>query len=88
MDADSIKNRLVEFLRGLTGQVGLAADSELIESGIADSLTIMDMMVFIETEFALSLDPADMNAEVFRTPSALAKCISLRIAQKCDARAA
>jgi acyl carrier protein len=88
MDAVSIKNRLVEFLQGLTGQVGLAADSELIESGIADSLTIMDLMVFIETEFALRLDPADMNAEVFRTPAALADCISARIAPIRDIRAA
>jgi acyl carrier protein len=88
MEEVSIKNRLVEFLRGLTGQVGLAADSELIESGIADSLTIMDLMVFIETEFALSLDPADMNAEVFRTPSTLAQCISMRITQNGEARAA
>ena len=88
MDVVSIGNRLVEFLHGLTGQRGLAADSELIESGIADSLTIMDLMVFIEIEFALSLDPADMNAEVFRTPSTLAHCISMRITQNCDARAA
>ena len=88
MDVVSIRNRLVEFLHGLTGQGGLAADSELIESGIADSLTIMDLMVFIEIEFALRLDPADMNAEVFRTPSTLAHCISMRITQNCGARAA
>jgi acyl carrier protein len=88
MDAVSITNRLVDFLHGLTGQVKLAAESELIESGIADSLTIMDLMVFIETEFGLRLDPADMNAEVFQTPSALAQCISMRITQNGDARAA
>ena len=88
MDAVSIKNRLIEFLRGLTGEAALAADTELIESGIADSLTIMDLMVFIETEFAVRLDPVDMNAEVFRTPSTLAQCISMRITQNRDARAA
>jgi acyl carrier protein len=88
MDALSIGKRLVEFLRNLTGQIDIAADSEIIESGIADSLTIMDLLVFIETQFGLRLDPADMNAEVFRTPSTLAECLSMRAKQGRDTRAA
>jgi acyl carrier protein len=84
----SIENRLVEFLRALTGQAGLCAGTELIEEGIADSLTMMDLMVFIETELAVRLDLADLNAEVFRTPATLAAVIEMRLASTRQVRAA
>ena len=77
----SIENRLIDFLRALTGQAGLCAGTELIEEGIADSLTMMDLMVFIETELKVRLDIADLNAEVFRTPATLAAVIEMRRAQ-------
>jgi acyl carrier protein len=84
----SIENRLIEFLRTLTGQAGLCAGTELIEEGIADSLTMMDLMVFIETELAVRLDLADLNAEVFRNPATLAAVIERRLASTREARAA
>jgi acyl carrier protein len=81
MNASSIEDHLVEFLRSVTGQAALSADTELIESGIAESLTIMDLMVFIETDLQVRLDFADLNADVFRTPAALAALIATRLAQ-------
>ena len=79
MKSQSIENRLVSFLRGVTGQVALTAETELIEGGIADSLTMMDLMVFIETELKVRLDFADLNADVFRTPATLAALIGTRL---------
>ncbi|MGE5193646.1 MAG: acyl carrier protein [Deltaproteobacteria bacterium] len=74
----SLEDRLVEFLRGVTGQAALSGDTELLEDGIADSLTMMDLMVFIETELKVRLDFADLNADVFRTPATLAALIAAR----------
>ncbi len=79
MSTPTIESRLVEFLRGVTGQIVLTADTELLEGGIADSLTMMDLMVFIETELHVRLDFADLNAEVFRTPATLAALITTRL---------
>ena len=78
MITPSTESRLVEFLRGVTGQVALTADTELLETGIADSLTMMDLMVFIETELHVRLDFTDLNADVFRTPATLAALIATR----------
>ncbi len=78
MKTPSIEDRLVEFLRGVTGQAGLTAETELLEGGIADSLTMMDLMVFIETELQVRLDFTDLNADVFRTPATLAALIAAR----------
>jgi acyl carrier protein len=79
MHTPSIENRLVEFLRGVTGQAGLSGDTELLEEGIADSLTMMDLLVFIETDLKVRLDFADLNADVFRTPATLAAQIGARL---------
>ena len=78
---NSIEQRLTQFMRTLTGQEGLHAGTELIEEGIVDSLTMMDLMVFIETELAVRLETADLNAAVFRTPATLASAIEARQAQ-------
>jgi acyl carrier protein len=81
MNASSIESRLVEFLRGVTGREDLTGKTELLEDGIADSLTMMDLMVFIETDLKLRLDFTDLNADVFRTPATLATLVAGRLEQ-------
>ena len=79
MNVSAIEKQLVEFLRGVTGQAALSGDTELVESGIAESLTMMDLMVFIETNLKVRLDFADLNADDFRTPATLAALIAARL---------
>jgi acyl carrier protein len=88
MKTASIESRLVDFLRSVTGQDYLTADTELLEGGIADSLTVMDLMVFIETDLKIRLDFGDLNAEAFRTPGTLAALIATRLQEPCRAEAA
>jgi len=75
----TIESQLVEFLRGATGQVALNADTELLDTGIADSLTIMDLIVYVETELKVRLEAGDLTAETFRTPAALAALVAARL---------
>jgi acyl carrier protein len=79
MNIACIETRLVEFLRGVTSRAGLSAETELVESGIADSLTMMDLLVFIETELKVRLENTDLNADTFRTPATLAELIAARL---------
>lgn len=79
MNDISIENRLVEFLRQVTGQTTLKADTELFEAGCIDSLTMMDLLVFIETSLGVRLDFSDLNTTVFRTPTTLAGLIASRL---------
>jgi acyl carrier protein len=88
MNALYIQDRLVQFLRSVTGQAALSGDTELIDSGIAESLTIMDLLVFIETDLKVRLDFTDLNPDVFRTPATLAALIATRIAQSRGVQAA
>ncbi|MFN0056156.1 MAG: acyl carrier protein [Planctomycetales bacterium] len=80
MNAISIQLQLVEFLVSLTGQDALQSDSDLQAAGVTDSLTMMDLLVFIETEFKVRLDFGDLTPEVFRTPGTIAELIALHLA--------
>jgi acyl carrier protein len=68
----------VVFLRGVTSLPELSSGTELVESGIADSLTLMDLLVFIETELKVRLENSDLNTDNFRTPATLAGLVAAR----------
>ena len=81
MTNETIQSRLVEFLNSITGQTVLTAETDLFDAGVTDSLTMMDLMVFIETEFQVRLPFTDLTPDVFRTPATLGLLISQRLPQ-------
>jgi len=81
MSRSAAESRIVRFLVETTGNTGILPDTDLIEAGIADSLTMMDLLVFVEGEFSLRLDFLDLNPEVFRTPATIASLIDGRRAK-------
>ena len=87
MNTRAVEDRLLEFLQTLTGNTEIAAGTDLLEGGIVDSLTMMDLMVFIESELQVQLETGDLNADVFRTPAALAQFIAARRGQSLPAAA-
>jgi acyl carrier protein len=88
MNTIAIQSRLVDYLVSLTGCETLHAGSDLHEAGITDSLTMMDLLVFIETEFKLRLDFSDLTPDVFRTPQTIAELIAARMAESGRTQAA
>jgi len=75
----SIQDRLVEFLHSVTGQQNIEASTELIDSGVLDSLTMMDLLVFVESEFQLRLDFQDITPELFKNAGTIAELIINRL---------
>ncbi|MGI9294113.1 MAG: acyl carrier protein [Pseudomonadales bacterium] len=45
----------------------IAADDELLVSGLLDSLGIMQLVEFVEAEFKVSVPPEDLRVENFAT---------------------
>ena len=76
-----IEDHLIEYLRTLSGQEWLGPETLLLEEGILDSLAMMDLMVFIESQLHVQLNFADLNADAFRTPASLARTIATRRAE-------
>ena len=80
MNADEIQSKIVGFLVSATGQSSIDGDTELQESGIIDSLMMMDLLVFVETEIGLRLEFEDITPDVFETPATISRLIESRIA--------
>jgi acyl carrier protein len=81
MNVVVIQQKVIDFLISVTGQSSIDGATELQESEIIDSLTMMDLLVFIESEFGVRLNFEDITPEVFQTPATLAGLIESRANQ-------
>ncbi|MEI8021581.1 MAG: phosphopantetheine-binding protein [Schlesneria sp.] len=82
MNAAEIQQKIVGFLVSATGQTSIEGDTELQESGIIDSLMMMDLLVFVETELGLRLEFEDITPDAFATPATISRLIESRIADQ------
>ncbi len=73
--ASDLTKSIQEFLIETTGEVSLQADTDLLASGLLDSLTMMDLVVFIEVEFQQRIALEDMRPEKFQSIAAIAQLI-------------
>ncbi len=53
----------------------LTPDSDLFEAGL-DSMAIMQLLLHIEEQFQINLEPADLSRENFRTATKIAVLIT------------
>lgn len=58
--------------------VGIDTHSELLESGLLDSLLLMDLMLHIESGYGVLLSASDVTPANFRNISALAQLVARR----------
>ena len=77
----SIQEQLVEFLNTVTGQT-ITDSTELIDSGLLDSLTMMDLLVFVESDFEVRLDFQDIRPDLFKNPATISQLIAERQAEQ------
>ncbi|QDU52810.1 acyl carrier protein [Gimesia panareensis] len=77
----SIQEQLVEFLNSVTGQT-ITDSTELIDSGLLDSLTMMDLLVFVESDFDVRLDFQDIRPDLFKNPATISLLITKRQAEQ------
>lgn len=61
-----------EFLLLLTNALRidepLQPDTPLISSGIIDSFDVVTLLTVVESEYAVSIDPGEIDVETFDTP--------------------
>jgi len=55
---------------------GLQDSSPLLESGILDSLGVLDLVAFVEQEFAITVSDDELLPENFQTVSQLAAFVA------------
>ncbi len=62
----------------------LEPDTRLISTGLIDSLSIVDLAIFVEDHFGVKMKPTELNAQTFDTLGDLARLVETR--QKNGAR--
>ena len=76
--SDDAAARIHSFIENdlLMGQ-GVAFDDDdlLLEDGIIDSLGLLDIVTFIETEFDIAVDDADVTLDNFGSVKAIASYV-------------
>ena len=71
-----LEQSICQFLIQTTGDDSLKSDTDLLSSGLLDSLTMMDLVVFIEVEFQQRIAMNDMRPERFRTIGSIAQLVA------------
>jgi methoxymalonate biosynthesis acyl carrier protein len=75
MDQLNTERIVAEFLAKATGLASLGTNDDLLALGVIDSLTMMDLLVFIETRFGVRIDFQHLNAATFESVSRIAALI-------------
>ncbi len=77
---DSIKGPIRAFMsRSFNGRK-LADDDDIFALGFGNSLFAIQLVAFVEGEFDVEIDPADLDMENFKTVDALANLVRSKVA--------
>ncbi|MBW5481294.1 phosphopantetheine-binding protein [Streptomyces bambusae] len=75
-NVDTIKTFVIaEFLPG-TSPAELAADHDLLNDGVIDSLGVLKLIAWVEDRFELAVGDADLDPNNFRSVEAIDTFIS------------
>ena len=79
---NTIQQRLLDYLidRAVSPE-GSDASTELIDSGILDSLQLMDLVLYVQNVFDIQLRTEDVRPDNFRSVARLAQLIEQRLPQ-------
>jgi acyl carrier protein len=67
--------RLAELFAGVTGSPAPAPDADLVQSGVLDSLALVELLFAIEQELGITIPSDRLEIERFRTLELLAELV-------------
>ncbi len=83
--ASTIEQRIHSFLQEkfpLVRKAGVAPDTALLETGILDSLGILDVVSFLEREFAITISDEELVPENFQSLETLSAFARKKVGNK------
>lgn len=73
---EAAKPKIREFLARFFGEYRLADDEDIFLTGFVNSLFLMQLVLFVESEFALTVEDEDLEIENFNTVDAVAALVA------------
>lgn len=79
-DADGIplQDRVLRLLKDRLNLQVASPEADLLETGLLDSLTFVQLLVHIEQEFGVTVCPDDLEIGNFRSVSEIARFVATR----------
>lgn len=74
--ADRTKPAIRAFLARFFGEHRIEDDEDIFATGFVNSLFIMQLVLFVESEFALTVEDEDLEIENFNTVDAVAALVA------------
>lgn len=79
VDSIDVMTSLRQWIRDhVPGNHAVADDYPLIENGLLTSLDTLELILFLEQEFGITIDDEDVTEENFRSVRAIAGLVSRR----------
>ncbi len=76
LNRNQLENDVLQFVRSrCPNSPELAADTDLLEDSLLDSLLLMDLIFEIEDRYGIKIGTDQMNPSNFRTTSAVASLV-------------
>lgn len=80
MHAEENRTKVREFLSGFIRNSSFGNDDDIFALGFVNSLFAMQLVLFVETEFGLTIENDDLDLDNFRSVNAIAGLIERKTA--------
>ncbi len=76
-----MEEKIIEILVNVTGEDSLRTDRDvnLFETGLLDSLGVVDVIVELEEEFDIVISPTEVEREDFDTPNKICAVVKEKV---------
>lgn len=74
-----IKEKIYSFLSGHFGDYQLKDDEDIFETGFINSMFAMQLVLFLEKEFQLSISDDELDFDNFRTINTMVQLIESKV---------
>lgn len=83
MDKSQIIDTIIQYIRSATPKAktleAIPLDASLFESGILDSFAIIELVTFIESQWGVQIDDAELTTEIFGGINKIVELIEKKI---------
>jgi acyl carrier protein len=72
---------ILEHISGVVAEAGgpaVTRDTRLLEAGLLDSISLVQLVQFLEARFGIRIPDEDVGPELFETPASVAAYVAAR----------
>ena len=76
-----VQEAILGHIRSVAAASGVTvnSDTQLLETGLLDSINLVGLLQFLEERFSLSVPDSDVGAELFSSPASLTAYVERRL---------